>query len=81
MRTTVTLEDDVAAALARIERQEGKSAKEIINAALREFIARRARRPRAEPYRTPVVDLGPCLIASIEDVSEALALSEGDDFR
>jgi Bacterial antitoxin of type II TA system, VapB len=81
MRTTVTLEDDVAAALARIEKQEGKSAKEIINAAVREFVARRARRRKGAAYRTPAVDLGPSLIGSLDDVGDALAVAEGDDAR
>ena len=81
MRTTVTLEDDVAAALARIEKQEGKSAKEIINTAVREFVARRAHRRRGPAYQTPAVDLGPALIGSLDDVGDALAFAEGDDAR
>lgn len=81
MRTTVTLEDDVAAALSRLEKQEGLSPKEVINVAVREFVSRRARRPRGAAYRTPAVDLGPCLIGSLDDVGEALAHAEGDDFR
>jgi hypothetical protein len=81
MRTTVTLEDDVAAALARLEKQEGISPKEAINRAVREFVAGRARRSRAASYQTATVDLGKCLVGSIDDVGEALALGEGDDFR
>jgi metal-responsive CopG/Arc/MetJ family transcriptional regulator len=82
MRTTVTLEDDVAAALARIEKQEGTSPKEVINTAVRELVARRARRSRAAArYVTPAVDLGACLVGSLDDVGDALAHAEGDDFR
>jgi len=81
MRTTITLEEDVAAALARLEKQEGLSAKEAVNTALREFVARRSRRPKAAPYTTPTVDLGRCLVGSVDDVGEALAHAEGDDFR
>jgi len=32
-------------------------------------------------YKTPTVDLGTCLIGSLDDVHEALALAEGDDAR
>jgi hypothetical protein len=81
MRTTVTLEDDVASALARIEKTEGTSPKEVINLAVREYIARRARKSKAGTYKTPTVDLGPCLVGSLDDVGEALALSEGENFR
>jgi hypothetical protein len=81
MRTTITLEDDVAAALARLEKEEGMSAKKAVNAALREFVARRARRPKVAPYTTPAVDLGKCLLSSLDDVAEALAHAEVDDSR
>ena len=77
----MTLENDVAAALARLEKQEGISPKEAINSAVREFVAGRARRSRGTVYRTPTVDLGRCLVGSLDDVGEALALGEGDDFR
>lgn len=81
MRTTVTLEDDVMAALRRLEKQEGMSAKEAINLALREFVARRSRKPPLATYKTNTVDLGKCLVGSVDDVGEALALAEGDDYR
>jgi metal-responsive CopG/Arc/MetJ family transcriptional regulator len=81
MRTTVTLEDDVAKALERIAKDEGIPPKEIINTAVREFVGRRRRKPAGAAYRTPTVDLGTCLIGSLDDVHEALALAEGDDAR
>lgn len=81
MRTTVTLEDDVAKALARIAKEEGIPPKEVINSAVREYVGRRRRKPTGTGYRTPTVDLGSCLIGSLDDVHEALALAEGDDAR
>ena len=81
MRTTVTLEDDVAAALARLEKQEGISPKEAINMAVRAFVSARSRKAPASGYQTSVVDLGRCLIGSFDDVGETLAHAEGDDFR
>lgn len=81
MRTTVTLEDDVAAALVRLEKEEGLSPKEAINMSVRAFVAARSRKGARSTYRTPAVDLGRCLIGSIDDVSETVALAEGDDFR
>ena len=81
MRTTVTLEDDVVVALKRLEKREGMSAKEVINVALREFVARRARKRSLATYKTKTVDLGKCLVGSVDDVGEALALAEGDNYR
>jgi hypothetical protein len=81
MRTTVTLEPDVAAALARLERAHGLSQKEVINTAIREFVQRRALRPAPRVYRTPSVDVGRCLLGSIDDVADAIAIAEGDDHR
>jgi metal-responsive CopG/Arc/MetJ family transcriptional regulator len=81
MRTTVTLEDDVAKALERIAKDEGLSPKQIINTAVREFVGRRRRKPTGTVYKTPTVDLGSCLIGSLDDVHEALALAEGEDAR
>jgi predicted transcriptional regulator len=81
MRTTVTLSDDVAAALDRLQRQEGLSPKEVINLAVREFVTRRSQKLASRPHKTPTVDLGRCLVGSLDDVSEALAFAEGEGFR
>jgi hypothetical protein len=83
MRTTITLDPDVAALVKKLERREGKSFKEIVNAALREGLVRlesSARKPRTRHCTEPL-DLGPCLVGSIDDVSEVLALGEGDAYR
>jgi hypothetical protein len=80
MRTIVTLEDDVTDALARLEK-EGLSANEAINQAVREFVTRRASRPVGSEYVTPAVDLGKNLLGPLDDVTETLALAEGDDAR
>ena len=36
---------------------------------------------RSVSYRTPSADLGQCLVGSIDDVAEALAVAEGEGFR
>ena len=82
MRTTITLEDDVAKALSRITKEEDVSAKEIINNALREYMTRRAAPAvKKQNFRTATVDLGACLVGSLDDVGEALSLGEGDAFK
>lgn len=51
MRTTLTLDDDLAAELRERAHRTGRSFKEIVNEALREGLARAARRAPAKPYR------------------------------
>ena len=82
MRTTLTIDDDVAAALERLRRSEDKSLKEVVNQTLRRGLEQpnATARPR-EPFRTRSVSLGRCLIGDIVSVSEAIALGEGEDHK
>lgn len=82
MRTTLTLADDVAVQLERLRRSRRAPFKEVVNEALREGLKQLAapKRPR-KAFHTATVDLGRCLIGSVDDVSEALAIAEGDAYR
>ncbi len=79
MRTTLTLDDDVAALLRRAMKARKATLKGMVNDALRrglqEMAAPEARR---RPYRTPSVSLGRCLVGSIDDVAEVLAVAEDE---
>ncbi len=82
MRTTLTLDDDVAALLERVRAERGSGLKDVVNEALRLGLRGLTARPRRRTaYRTPTVSLGRCLVGSLDDVSEALALAEGEAFR
>ena len=82
MRTTLTLDPDVAALAERMQRVRGQSFKTIVNEALRHGLRAMAA-PSGQPaaYRTPAVDLGRCRIGSLDDIAEALAVAEGEQFR
>lgn len=82
MRTTLTIDDDVAAALERLRRSEDKSLKEVVNQTLRRGLNQinAPAKPR-KPFRTRSVSLGRCLIGDIVSVSEAIALGEGEDHK
>ena len=82
MRTTLTLDPDVAALAERMQRVRGQSFKAVVNEAMRHGLRAMAV-PSGQPpaYRTPAVDLGRCRIGSLDDVAEALAVAEGEDFR
>jgi hypothetical protein len=81
-RTTLTLDDDVAATLERLRRRLRISLKRPINEALRRGLDDMARRHRPrEAIRTRAVALCRVRIASIDDIGEALALAEGKGFN
>lgn len=82
MRTTLTLEKDVAALLARVARRRKAKLKDIVNAALRlglEALARPADRPA--PYRVKPWNLGGSLVGSLDNVEEVLSRVEGEAHR
>lgn len=82
MRTTLTLDPDVAAQLERLRIRGQRPLKELVNQALRAGLARldeEEARPRG-PY-TRSVSLGRPRVPDVDDVTEALAIVEGDDYR
>ncbi|MCC6623373.1 MAG: antitoxin [Deltaproteobacteria bacterium] len=82
MRTTLTLDPDVAAALQRLAAERNLTWKEAVNAALRDGIVSLERAaPKRKRYRTPVVDPGPPALAGVHSVHEMLAFAEGEDYR
>ena len=82
MRTTVTLDDDVAARLLRLQETQKKSFKALLNQALRAGLKQMASSaPRRKKYETQTVDLGRCLVGNLDDVAEALAIAEGESFQ
>jgi hypothetical protein len=78
MRTTLTLDEDVAAMLERLRKRREQSFKGLVNEALRRGLKQMDAPPkRREPLRTHSVDLGRCRLGSIDNVTEALAVAEG----
>lgn len=79
MRTTLTLEPDVAAMLAAHRKRYGLSLKEAVNQALRRGLDAETRTasPR-EPFRTGEADHGRILVPSVDDIGDILErLDEG----
>jgi len=78
MRTTLTLDDDVTALLKRVLRGRKDSLKAVVNEALRLGLRRLSAPPeRKARYRTPSMDLGRCLVPSLDNVAELLDELEG----
>ena len=82
MRSTITLEEDVAASLKRLGKRRGLKFKVLVNEALREGIKRMmAPAKKRGEYRTRSVELGSCRAASVDNIAEVLAVAEGESFK
>jgi hypothetical protein len=82
MRTTLTIDDDVAATLEQLRRNRDASLKDLINEALRRGLRDMSAPPKQrKPYRTPSVDLGTPRIPNIDNIAEVLAVIEGEAFK
>jgi len=81
MRTTLTLDDDVARLLERAQKSRKASFKAVVNDALRQGLSHMTKpaAPR-QPYRTPGRSLGCCLVGNVDDVADVLAIAEGERF-
>jgi hypothetical protein len=82
MRTTITLEDDVAASLKRLAKTRRLKFKALFNLVLREGIkSMTGPGKERKTFQTCSVDLGPCRTANVDDVAKVLAIAEGESFR
>ena len=79
MRTTLTLDADVAAKAKRGAAKLGKSFKEVINAALRIGLDEVLKPAAAKPYRTKGRPLGLRQGFNYDNIAELLARAEGED--
>ncbi|MSU59702.1 MAG: DUF2191 domain-containing protein [Pedosphaera sp.] len=79
MRTTLTLNPDVAAKAKRGAAKLRKPFKDVINAALRAGLDQVLAPPAAKPYRTQPRPLGLREGFSYDDIGELLARAEGED--
>lgn len=77
MRTTLTLDDDVAVKLKAAAKD--RPFKTVVNEVLRAGLkALETRGPRRKPYRTRGFNLGPALVGSLDNVEEVLSRVEGE---
>ena len=82
VRTTLTLDSDVAAMLTRLRKSRGGSFKRLVNETLRAGLKQlTAPPPKGQPFRTATVDLGRCLPGNVDNVAEVLAVAEDDSYK
>jgi hypothetical protein len=81
MRTTLTLDDDVAVQIERLRRARDVSLKELVNDALRRGLREMSAPPKKrKPFRTRSFNMGKPLI-DIDNVAEAIAAAEGEGYK
>jgi hypothetical protein len=82
MRTTLTLDDDVAVQIEALRRKRRVSLKTVVNETLRRGLAEaEIPKRRRATFRTRIFDAGAPLTQSLDNVAEALAVAEGERFR
>jgi hypothetical protein len=82
MRTTLTIDDDVAAELEHLRRSRDASLKDLVNDALRLGLQEMKSPPKKrKPFRTRSFDVGGVLVKNIDNIGELLAEIEGEWHR
>lgn len=81
MRTTLTLDDDVAVQIERLRRERNASLKDVVNEALRRGLKDINSRPKTRKrFRTRVFH-GATQLMPIDNIAEVLAIAEGDAYK
>jgi hypothetical protein len=82
MRTTLTLDPDVAAQIKALVRTRRRPFRSVVNEALRAGLAAMEKRTgRRSPHQTTGFDLGPSLVGSLDNVEDVLSRVEGEQHR
>jgi hypothetical protein len=82
MRTTLTIDDDVAVQLDRLRRQNDVGFKDLVNDVLRRGLREMsAPQKKRKPFRTVPHNGGKPLIDNIDNIAEVLALIEGETYK
>jgi len=82
VRTTLTIDEDVAVALERLRKSRDASLKQVVNDVLRRGLNDMSAPPKPHRrFRTRAVDLGKPLLGNLDNIAELLAVAEGEDFK
>jgi hypothetical protein len=82
MRTTLSLDDDVAVLLHQVQKKRDATFKQVVNEALRQGLERMNQPAIPEkPFRTRPADLGKCYFPNLDNTWEVLAEAEGESYK
>jgi hypothetical protein len=76
MRTTLSLDDDVAILIEQVRNAKNATFKQVVNDALREGLIRFSSPVEAPAFQTQPVDLGNCYFPDLDNVWEVLDEAE-----
>ena len=81
MRTTLTLDADVAEALESLQKARNVSFKRAVNDALRRGLSEMAATKKTRtPFQTSSVSLGRARFANIDNIADVIAVAETESF-
>jgi hypothetical protein len=81
MRTTITLDDDVASMLARVRQEEQKPFKQVVNEILRiGLVAKKSGGRQTKVFSTPELAAGKCRYPDLDNVAEILSVAERENY-
>jgi len=82
MRTTISLDDDVAVLVNRVRKARKASLKDVVNEAMRHGLKHMLtpEQPK-KPFKTSGVSLGRCLVGNLDNVAEVLVTAGDEAFR
>jgi hypothetical protein len=81
MRTTLTLDDDVARMLEMLQKEEKKSFKQLVNEILRMGIMqKKSTDPKKPQYVTPELQAGTCKYPDLDNIADILAVAEEESY-
>jgi len=72
MRTTLSLDEDVAAQLESWRAKQHLTFKQAVNSALRRGLSELSRPKARKPFRTKPIDMGTCRLANLDNIWELL---------
>lgn len=76
MRTTLTLDDDVARRLQEVVRVRKTTFKQAVNETLRRGLEEVLSRPKAKPFRTEPADMGTFAHLNYDNIGDLLEIAE-----
>jgi len=72
MRTTLSLDEDVASQLEAWRAKQNLTFKQAVNSALRRGLNELSRPKAPKPFRTKPIDMGQCRLANLDNIWEVL---------
>lgn len=80
MRTTLTIDDDLDAAIRRLSEERGTKVRQIINELIRAGLAASLAPREARPFETKTWDPGRPHVVGVHNVHDLLVIAEGEDY-